>query len=83
MAGTKNDFKFEIINNLGTISNGSKGWTRELNRVSWNAGDPKYDLRDWDETHEKMGKGISLTESELRKLKEFIDKEIEFLDQTI
>ena len=27
-----------------------------------------------------MGKGITLTEEELRQLKELIDKELEFLD---
>ncbi len=74
------DFKFEIINKLGIISESSKGWKKELNRVSWNGGEPKYDIRDWNENHDKMGKGVTLTESELRKLKELIDAEIMFLD---
>ncbi len=78
---TGNDFKFEIINELGVISEGTKGWKRELNRISWNGGEPKYDIRDWDAAHEKMGKGIALTETELRKLKELIDAEISFLEQ--
>lgn len=72
--------KFEIINELGIISTGTKGWNKELNRISWNAGEPKYDIRDWDESHEKMGKGITLTEADLRKLKELIDAELEYLD---
>jgi hypothetical protein len=42
-------FKYEIINELGIISIGSKGWRKELNRVSWNGGEPKYDIRDWNE----------------------------------
>jgi hypothetical protein len=54
---------------------------QELNRVSWNGGEPKYDIRDWNETHVTMGKGITLTESELRKLKELIDTEIVLLDK--
>lgn len=74
------DFKFEIINKLGIISESSKGWKKELNRVSWSGGEPKYDIRDWNENHDKMGKGVTLTESELRKLKELIDAEIMFLD---
>jgi len=78
----KNDsIKYELINVLGTISEGSKGWKKELTRVSWNGGEPKYDLRTWNETHEKMGKGITLTEEELRRLKEVIDQEIAFLDE--
>lgn len=73
------EFKYEILNNIGTLSeNGS--WSKELNRISWNGKEPKYDLRDWSENHEKMGKGITLSEDELRKLKEIIDAEIRFLD---
>jgi len=81
MANKNGDFKFEIINELGIVSEGSKGWKKEFNRVSWNGGEPKYDIRDWDETHEKMGKGITISEQELRKLKELIDAEIALLDQ--
>ncbi|TJX65225.1 hypothetical protein E8P77_10780 [Soehngenia saccharolytica] len=73
--------KFEIINNLGTISEKSKGWKKELNRVSWNGQEPKYDIRSWDSDHIRMGKGITLSESELRKLKELIDAEISYLDK--
>lgn len=78
----KNDFKFEVINELGIISEGSKGWKKALTRVSWNGGEPKYDIRDWNENHEKMGKGVTLSEAELRKLKELLDIEIVFLDNT-
>lgn len=81
MANKNGDFKFEVINELGVVSEGSKGWKKEFNRVSWNGGEPKYDIRDWDETHEKMGKGITISEQELRKLKELIDAEITLLDQ--
>ena len=81
MANKNGDFKFEVINELGVVSEGSKGWKKEFNRVIWNGGEPKYDIRDWDETHEKMGKGITLTEQELRNLKELIDAEIALLDQ--
>jgi len=48
--------KFEIIKNIGVLSESSKGWKKELNLVSWNDRDPKYDLRDWDPEHEKMGR---------------------------
>ena len=75
----KKKFKFEIINNIGVIST-NNSWTKELNRVSWNGNEPKYDIRDWSENHEKMGKGITLTEEELRNLKKIIDDEIKMLD---
>ncbi len=70
------DLNFEIKKNIGTISTSPKGWTKELNLISWNGGQPKYDIRDWDPEHEKMGKGITLTEEELKSLFELINKEI-------
>lgn len=81
MAKNRNELKFEIINELGAISEGSKGWRKELNRISWNGGEPKYDIRDWAPNHERMGKGVTLTEYELRQLKELIDAEIAFLEE--
>ncbi|NLG32218.1 MAG: hypothetical protein GX550_01715 [Syntrophomonadaceae bacterium] len=81
MAKNRNELKFEIINELGAISEGSKGWRKELNRISWNGGEPKYDIRDWASNHERMGKGVTLTEYELRQLKELIDAEIAFLEE--
>lgn len=74
------ELKFEIINNIGVISEQNSGWKKELNRVSWNGGEPKYDIRDWSPDHEKMGKGATLTETELRALKTIIDEEIRLLD---
>ena len=66
------EIKFEIIKNIGTLSESSKGWTKELNLISWNGREPKYDIRDWDPDHEKMGKGFTLAEEELMKLKELL-----------
>lgn len=63
------DFQYEIVETLGTISESPRGWTKELNRISWNGRPPKYDLRDWAPGREKMGKGITLTEEELRNLR--------------
>ena len=66
------DFSFQITEKVGEISVSKTGWTLELNKVSWNGGAPKYDLRDWAPDHEKMGKGITLTEEEAQKLKELL-----------
>ena len=67
-----NEVKFEIVNNIGTISTSKSGWKKELNRVSWNGGEPKYDIRDWAPEHEKMGKGVTLSEDEMAKLKDLL-----------
>ena len=63
MAGKKDEeFKFEILEHLCDLTDKTeKGWKRELNIVSWNGGEAKYDVRDWNEDHTKMGKGVSLT----------------------
>lgn len=71
------DIKYEIKEELGVISESSKGWTKELNLVSWNGGTPKYDLRDWSPNHEKMGKGITLTAEEVKTLAELLSKIVE------
>jgi len=68
------EIKFEIIKNIGILSESSKGWTKELNLISWNERDPKYDIRDWDPDHEKMSRGVTLTEEELMKLKELLSE---------
>ena len=80
MANDHKELKYEIITNVGIVSEQSGGWKKELNRISWNGGEPKYDLRDWAPEHEKMGKGITLTEEELRSLKKVLDTEIGYLD---
>ncbi len=67
------DIKFEISRSLGVLSEGSKGWQREINLVSWNDRKPKVDIRDWAPEHEKMGKGITLNKKELGQLKELLN----------
>jgi len=66
------DIKFEIVEEIGVLSEGSKGWRKEINKISWNGADPKYDIRDWAPNHEKMGKGVTLTAEEAAKLKELL-----------
>lgn len=67
------EIKYEIVEKIAVLSTTEKGWSKELNLVSWNEREPKYDLRDWNEEHDKMGKGVTLTKEELNKLKEAID----------
>lgn len=70
------EIKFEIVEEIGVLSETDKGWKKELNLVSWNEREPKYDVRDWSEDHTRMSKGITLTEDEVLKLKELLDKNI-------
>jgi len=66
------DIKYEIKEKLGVLSEGSKGWTKELNLISWNDREPKYDIREWSPDHAKMGKGITLSKAELKALKDLL-----------
>ena len=68
------EFKYEITQELGVLSESKSGWTRELNLVSWNGAEPKFDIRDWAPGHEKMGKGIALNSEEIEKLKSILEK---------
>jgi hypothetical protein len=67
------ELKYEIKKNLGIIGEGTKGWKKEVNLVSWNDRKPKLDIRDWDETHEKMGKGVTLNKNEVEELKKLLE----------
>ena len=60
---------------IGIISEGKKGWKKELNFISWNDKEAKYDMRDWNEDHSKMGKGITFTKDEALKLVELLERE--------
>lgn len=64
---------YEIRQTLGTISENAKGWKKELNLISWNGREPKYDLRSWSPDHERMGKGVTLTAEEQRQLRELLN----------
>jgi hypothetical protein len=67
------EIKFEIVKKIGVLSKSASGWTKELNLISWNDRDAKYDLRDWAPDGEKMGKGVTLSAEELSALKELLN----------
>jgi hypothetical protein len=67
------DIKYDIVQKIGVISRAGSGWTKELNLISWNDREPKYDLRDWSADGSKMGKGVTLSKEELAALKELLN----------
>ncbi len=67
------DITYEIRAHIGALSQSSSGWQKELNLVSWNDREPKYDLRDWSPDHQKMGKGVTLTREEMLALKTLLN----------
>lgn len=67
------DIKYEIQKEIGVLSEGSRGWCKELNLISWNGREAKYDIRDWGPDHERMGKGVTLSKEELKKLRDILN----------
>ena len=67
------EIKFEIVKKIGMLSKSASGWTKEVNLISWNDRDAKYDIRDWSPDGEKMGKGVTLSKEELLALKELLN----------
>lgn len=68
------EFKVEILQSFGVLSENNRGWQKELCLVSWNERDPKYDIRDWSPLYEKCGKGVTLTLEELIELKTILNQ---------
>ena len=66
------ELTYDIVKEIGVLSENARGWRKELNLISWNGRDAKYDIRDWAPEHEKMGKGITLTEDEAQELKKLL-----------
>ncbi len=76
----KGEVKFEIIQKIAVLGPASRGWTKELNIVSWNGRDAKYDIREWAPDHESMGKGVTLNEAEARALCAALTADLELAD---
>lgn len=68
------EFKYEITERIAVLSTNAKGWERQLNLVSWNEREPKYDIRDWSPDGTKMGKGISLSDEDISNLKGILEE---------
>ncbi len=69
------ELKYEITKHIGVLSENAKGWTKELNMISWNDREPKYDLREWNPDHTRMGKGVTLTDEEIQNLTKLLNGE--------
>lgn len=67
---------YSIVEEIGVVS-GSGSWGLELNQVSWNGKPAVFDLRKWSDSHEKMGKGVTMSYQELINLKDIINEYLE------
>lgn len=67
------DISCEIVEQLLVIEERNAGWNLELNLVKWNDGEPKYDIRPWNEDHSRSGKGLTLTLDNLRTIVKYAE----------
>ena len=67
------EIKYEVVQRIAVLSQRPRGWERQLNLISWNDGEPKYDIRDWSPDGSRMAKGISLTAEELKTLRDILN----------
>ena len=67
------DIDYQIVMQLGVLSQSRTGWTKEVNLVSWNSREPKYDIRDWSPGHEKLGRGVTLSREEMLALRDLLN----------
>ena len=75
---SNNEIEYQILEQLGVIETQKNGWNKELNIVAWNGGAPKFDIREWDPEHERMSKGITLTERETERLGAILSKRFDY-----
>ncbi len=67
------EIKYEVVKEIGVLSETGNGWTKEINLVSWNDRNAVYDIRTWSEDKERMGKGITLTSDEVKELRQILN----------
>ena len=70
------EIQYEIVKEIAVLSASDSGYTKEINLISWNGREPKYDIRSFSPNREKCGKGITLNADEAAALLEALQKEV-------
>lgn len=70
------EIQYEIVKEIAVLSTGDSGYTKEINLISWNGKEPKYDIRSFSPNREKCGKGITLNADEAAELLKALQKEL-------
>lgn len=63
----------EVVKKIALISGAETGFRKELNFVSWNGKEPKYDLRTWSPEGIAL-RGLTLTEDEAKELQKVLNE---------
>jgi hypothetical protein len=69
------EFKYEIKEYVGVVAEERGYRTLELNLVSFNDAEPKFDLRRWvnKDGERTLGKGITMTGEQIRALRDLLN----------
>ena len=70
------EIQYKIVKEIAVLSTGDSGYTKEINLISWNGKEPKYDIRSFSPNREKCGKGITLNADEASGLLKALQKEL-------
>ena len=70
------EIQYEIVKEIAVLSASDRGYTKEINLISWNGKEPKYDVRSFSPNREKCGKGITLNADEAAALLKALQKEL-------
>lgn len=70
------EIQYEIVKEIAVLSTGDSGYTKEINLISWNGKESKYDIRSFSPNREKCGKGITLNADEAAALLKALQKEL-------
>lgn len=70
------EIQYEIVKEIAVLSTGDSGYTKEINLISWNGKEPKYDIHSFSPNREKCGKGITLNADEAAALLKALQKEL-------
>lgn len=70
------EIQYEIVKEIAVLSTGDSGYTKEINLISWNGKEPKYDIRSFSPNREKCGKGITLNADEAAALLKALQKKL-------
>ena len=70
------EIQYEIVKEIAVLSASDSGYTKEINLISWNGREPKYDIRSFSPNRGKCGKGITLNADEAAALLKALQKEL-------
>lgn len=67
------EFSFDIRSEGATLPTSGSGWSTKVRRVAWGSNPEKWDIRPWSPDDSKCGKGVTLTDAEVKALRDYLN----------